>query len=130
MTYQGLSTAGEFEQLSPVQEDGVDLHHQGDGRVGHVSPADGGDPEASNHGQMVHQHFLKAKKEAQVNPSLGQVFLVVNSEPKSSPAVCPTQVHFFTELKIELWSDLNSGQILFNAIFSQKRAEYGAKIKR
>ena len=49
---------GKLEQLSAVQEDRVDLYHQGDGGVGHVGLVDGGNPEAGDDRQVVDQHLL------------------------------------------------------------------------
>jgi len=57
-TYCCVRFPGKLEQLSAVQEDRVDLDHQGDGGVGHVGLVDGGNPEAGDDRQVVDQHLL------------------------------------------------------------------------
>ena len=66
---RGLGLVRQDEQLSGVQEDRVDLHHQGEGAVRDVSVAGDGQAVAECHTEVMDQQLVSA--------SLSEVFILL-----------------------------------------------------
>ena len=56
---RGLGLPGDDEELPGVKEHRVHLHHEGEGRVGHVLPAGGGYGEAEDDQEVVDEQLVR-----------------------------------------------------------------------
>ena len=55
---RGLRLPGDDEELAGVEEDRVDLHHEGEGSVSHVLPAHDTDSKAENNKEVVDEQLV------------------------------------------------------------------------
>ena len=55
---RGLGLPHDYEELPGVKEHGVHLHDEGEGRVGHILPAHGGNGEAEDDESVVDQKLV------------------------------------------------------------------------